>query len=96
MNEREIRLQSTVEQLWRMIGALESLHEDTLRKDPGMYRILSEGPRDMIIQLCRELAEMVGAKLDDDPFLQRDQPPAAIVESLPGVDVNPPTVAGKE
>jgi hypothetical protein len=96
MIDRDVRIRVTVEQLWRMICALESLHESELPKDPGLYRVISEGPRDMIAQLCRELAEMVGATLDETPESRSTQTTPVIVEPLPGVAVHPSAVSGKE
>ena len=97
MNDREVRLKTTVLQMSRVIRALEDLHETVLPRDPRMFAILSQGDMEMIARLCNELGELLGVEFDGRPeSLANERAPHAVLEPLSGIDVPPTSIAGKE
>ena len=49
------RLQVTIQQMERLIRALEDLRENVLPKDPQLFAAMSEAPLEDLSQLRREL-----------------------------------------
>lgn len=97
MTDRETRLRVTVTQLSSMVEALEHLHETVLPQNPRRYWLESQAPLEVISQLTKELRDLLGLKLDGHrPSSGEPSSPPAVIEQLPGVEVPPTSVAGKE
>lgn len=59
MNRNLNRLRTAMEQMERLIRALDDLKETVLPKDPGLFATLAEGPLDDLERLRKELRECV-------------------------------------
>lgn len=59
MNRDLNRLKVTMEQMARLIRALDDLKENVLPKDPHLFATMAEGPLDHLEQLRKELGEYV-------------------------------------
>ena len=53
------RLKVTMEQMDRLIRALDDLRENVLPKDPVLFATMAEGPLDDLEHLRREIRERV-------------------------------------
>ena len=53
------RLKVTIEQMDRLIRALDDLRENVLPKDPVLFATMAEGPLDDLEHLRREIRERV-------------------------------------
>jgi len=59
MNSDLSRLRVTMEQMERLIRALEDLKENVLPKDPSLFATMAEGPLDDLQRLRHEVRQHV-------------------------------------
>ncbi|SFJ10193.1 hypothetical protein [Planctomicrobium piriforme] len=57
MNEDLNRLRVTMEQMERLLLALNDLKENVLPKDPGLFATMAEGPLEDLERLRKEVQE---------------------------------------
>ena len=57
MTTSEQRVRVTIEQMGRVLRALEGLKEDILDKNPKLFAIMAEGYLDDVNRMGRELAQ---------------------------------------
>jgi hypothetical protein len=53
------RLRTTMQQMERLIRALDDLRENVLPKDPGLFATMAEGPLDDLDRLRKQIREYV-------------------------------------
>jgi hypothetical protein len=58
MNDNILRVQVTIQQMKRLLKALEGLSEE-MTKNPKLYALMAEGPIDLIGRMCTELDELL-------------------------------------
>lgn len=54
MNERILSIRVTIQQMQRLLNALEAISEE-LPKDPRLYALMAEAPLDHLREMCHEL-----------------------------------------
>lgn len=59
MNRDLSRLRGTMEQMERLIRALDDLKENVLPKDPTLFATMAEGPLEDLERLRKEVREYV-------------------------------------